>query len=191
MGFINVVATYAALKLMDSTARRTLLLWSASGMLVSSLLIVLALLGYTPKLVTLGATMAFVSFYEIGIGPIPWLIVAEMFDAKNVATASKFFLIKARWRCYLSAFVVSISSVVNWACNFLVGLLFPYMQEYLGPLSFLPFSLVLVLTIIFILFFLPETHGRSVEQIHSLISLSDEKFQEVISGVSEDLEEMA
>jgi hypothetical protein len=46
--------------------------------------------------------MAFVFFFEIGLGPIPWLIVAEMFDNKYVATA------------------MSVSSQVNWACNFLV-----------------------------------------------------------------------
>lgn len=87
--FINVVATYAALKLMDSTARRTLLLWSAGGMFFSTVLIMLALLGYERNWVALVAVMAYVSFFEIGLGPIPWLIVAEMFDAKHVATASK------------------------------------------------------------------------------------------------------
>jgi hypothetical protein len=52
--------------------------------------------------------------HGIGLGPIPWLIVAEMFDAKYVATA------------------MSMACIVNWACNFLVGLCFPFIQQALG-----------------------------------------------------------
>ena len=89
VAFINVVATYVALIVMDTTARRTLLLWSAGGMLFSTVLITLALLGFVRNFIALFAVMAYVTFFEIGLGPIPWLIVAEMFDAKYVATASK------------------------------------------------------------------------------------------------------
>ena len=45
VAFINVVATYIALKLMDNTARRTLILWSAGGMIVSTAFIIAAILG--------------------------------------------------------------------------------------------------------------------------------------------------
>ena len=89
VAFINVVATYVALIVMDTTARRTLLLWSAGGMLFSTAFLISAQLGLFRSEVALFAMMAYVSFFEIGLGPIPWLIVAEMFDAKYVATASK------------------------------------------------------------------------------------------------------
>lgn len=110
VAFVNVLATWVALKLMDSTERRLLILWSAGGMLVSTVFIILALHGLTYNLVALVAVMAFVSFFEIGLGPIPWLIVAEMFDSKYVATA------------------MSMACIFNWGCNFLVGLLFPFIQ---------------------------------------------------------------
>lgn len=90
VALVNVIATYVALKLMDITARRTLLLWSTGGMVISTVFIILALLKYMHNFVALLAVMAFVSFFEIGLGPIPWLIVAEMFDAKFVATASTY-----------------------------------------------------------------------------------------------------
>jgi SP family facilitated glucose transporter-like MFS transporter 3 len=151
VAFINVVATYIALRLMDSTARRTLLLWSTGGMMVSTVFILLAVSGLLPDYIALGAVMAFVSFFEIGLGPIPWLIVAEMFDSKYVATA------------------MSISCIVNWGCNFLVGLLFPFMQEYLGALSFVPFLLVIICSFLFTWLYLPETYGRSVDEIQRLV----------------------
>jgi SP family facilitated glucose transporter-like MFS transporter 3 len=82
VAFVNVVATYVALKIMDKTARRTLILLSSGGMLLSIMLIIPAMYGLTSDLVAVGAVMSYVSFFEIGMGPIPWLIVAEMFDAK-------------------------------------------------------------------------------------------------------------
>lgn len=85
---------------------------------------------------------------------------------------------------------MSLSSVVNWACNFLVGLLFPYMQAYLGPWSFAPFSALLILAFLFTLFVLPETHGKSVEDIQKLAQLSDFEVTQVFQGVSTDLEDL-
>lgn len=61
--------------------------------------------------------------------------------------------------------IVSISCQVNWACNFIVGLIFPYLQEYLGAFSFVPFIMVLLMTIIFVILFLPETKGTTPEEL--------------------------
>jgi MFS transporter, SP family, solute carrier family 2 (facilitated glucose transporter), member 3 len=170
VSFINVVATYVALKLMDTTNRRTLILISAGGMAISTIFIIAALLHIVPNIVALVAVMAFVSFFEIGLGPIPWLIVAEMFDAKYVATA------------------MSMACIVNWACNFLVGLFFPFMQQNLGPWSFGPFGLVLIATFFFVFTVLPETHGRSVADIQRLVGSADDEVRraiEVIEGVDD------
>lgn len=91
-------------------------------------------------------------FFEFGLGPIPWLIVAEMFDGKYVATA------------------MSISSQINWACNFIVGLTFPYMNKALGPYSFGPFACVLLATTIFAATVLPETQGTTPEKLAAEMS---------------------
>jgi SP family facilitated glucose transporter-like MFS transporter 3 len=71
MGAINVLATYAALLLMDRCGRRTLIMWSSGGMFLSCVVIVLSLLGYFDKMVALGAVASYVTFFEIGLGPIP------------------------------------------------------------------------------------------------------------------------
>ena len=57
-------------------------------------------------MLALVGVMVYVIFFEIGLGPIPWLIVAEMFEGKYVASA------------------MSLCSQVNWACNFIIGLVF-------------------------------------------------------------------
>merc|ERR1711988_674552 len=77
VAFINVLATYVALKCMDRAGRKTLILISAIGMLFSCFLVTFSLQGVIPQVISLFAIMNFVFFFEIGLGPIPWLIVAE------------------------------------------------------------------------------------------------------------------
>jgi SP family facilitated glucose transporter-like MFS transporter 3 len=67
---------------MDKTGRKTLILWSSAGMFLSCIVVVVALLGLVNNMFAVLAVNAFVFFFEIGLGPIPWLIVAEMFDGK-------------------------------------------------------------------------------------------------------------
>lgn len=147
VGAVNVAATYVALLLMDRCGRKTLILWSSAGMFLSCVVIVLSLLGYFGNILALVAVNVYVSFFEIGLGPIPWLIVAEMFEGKYIAVA------------------MSVSSQTNWACNFIVGLVFPYMNQYLGPYSFAPFGAVLAFTFFYALFVLPETQGTTPEDL--------------------------
>lgn len=147
VGGFNVLATYAVLFLMDRCGRKTLILWSSGGMFFSCIVIVLSLLGFFNNMTALVAVNFYVIFFEFGLGPIPWLACSEMFDGKYVATA------------------MSVSSQLNWACNFIVGLVFPYMNVYLGPYSFVPFACVLLATFLFAAYILPETQGRTPEQL--------------------------
>jgi len=147
VGAFNVLATYVALLLMDSCGRKSLILWSSGGMFLSCVFIVLSLRGILGNMIALVAVNVYVFFFEIGLGPIPWLIVAEMFEGKYVASA------------------MSLCSQFNWACNFIIGLAFPYMNEYLGPYSFVPFGVVLAGTFLFALLVLPETQGTTPEDL--------------------------
>ncbi|KAL7533628.1 hypothetical protein ACHAXR_005359 [Thalassiosira sp. AJA248-18] len=156
MGAINVAATYVALILMDRCGRRTLVMWSSGGMFVSCIFIVLALLGYFEKMVALFAVASYVTFFELGLGPIPSLIVGEMFDAKYVTTA------------------MSVCSQLNWTCNFFVGLLFPYINKSLGPYSFGPFAFVLLLTFVYAWIWLPETAGTTPAELQAALIKKNE-----------------
>lgn len=64
---------------------------------------------------------------------------------------------------------MSVSCQLNWACNFIVGILFPYLQEYLGAFSFVPFAIVLLMTFIFAVTVLPETKGTTPEELRAEI----------------------
>lgn len=149
VGTINVISTGVALMLMDTAGRRPLLIYSAVGMIVALFVMTLGLLKYLPfaNMVSVGGMMCFVWFFEIGLGPIPWLIVAEMFPAKPRATA------------------MSIATMVNWMCSFIVGLVFPTLQSELNEFSFMPFATSLVFALVFIIKYVPETKGKTTVEI--------------------------
>ncbi|TYZ67373.1 hypothetical protein PybrP1_001304 [[Pythium] brassicae (nom. inval.)] len=157
VGAVNVVSTGVALMLMDTAGRRPLLIYSSVGMITALVVMTLGLLKYLPfaNMVSVGGMMSFVWFFEIGMGPIPWLIVAEMFPAKPRATA------------------MSIATMVNWICSFIVGLAFPTMQSELNEFSFVPFASALALALIFILKYVPETKGKTILEIQLEMSKKD------------------
>lgn len=149
VGTINVISTGVALVLMDTAGRRPLLLYSCVGMVISLIILTLGLLKLLPMAgpVSVGGVMCFVWFFEIGLGPIPWLIVAEMFPARPRPTA------------------MSIATMVNWTCSFMVGLVFPTMQSQLGVYSFVPFCTCVVMAFFFVLKYVPETKGKTTLEI--------------------------
>lgn len=56
------------------------------------------------------AIFLFVSFFEIGPGPIPWFIVAELFSQGPRPAA------------------ITLAGFCNWTCNFIIGMCFPYIE---------------------------------------------------------------
>ncbi|KAG2938573.1 hypothetical protein PC119_g10904 [Phytophthora cactorum] len=160
---VNVISTGVALVLMDTAGRRPLLIYSAIGMIISSIVLTLGLMNALPfaSMASVGGVMCFVWFFEIGLGPIPWLIVAEMFPAKPRPTA------------------MSIATMVNWSCSFLVGLTFPTMQRELGEYTFVPFCAALCLALAFTLKYVPETKGKTIQEIQDELRLKKKQSMEV------------
>jgi len=64
---------------------------------------------------------------------------------------------------------MALSSQINWSCNVIIGLIFPYLVKWLGPYSFVPFAVVLALTFIFALIWLPETYGTTPEELQAAL----------------------
>uniref|UniRef100_F7IFU4 Solute carrier family 2, facilitated glucose transporter member 3 n=1 Tax=Callithrix jacchus TaxID=9483 RepID=F7IFU4_CALJA len=130
---------------------RTLHMIGLGGMALCSLLMTVSLLlkdNYNGmSFVCIGAILVFVAFFEIGPGPIPWFIVAELFSQGPRPAA------------------MAVAGCSNWTSNFLVGLLFPSAAYYLGPSVFIIFTGFLVTFLIFTFFKVPETRGRTFEDI--------------------------
>ncbi|XP_058474575.1 solute carrier family 2, facilitated glucose transporter member 3a isoform X1 [Solea solea] len=93
------------------------------------------------------AIMLFVAMFELGPGPIPWFIVAELFSQGPRPAA------------------MAVAGCCNWTANFLVGMSFPKLVEVCGPWVFLIFTTFLILFFIFTFIKVPETKGKTFDEI--------------------------
>lgn len=153
IGLVNVIMTYVALRLLDRLGRRTLLMTGLIGMLVS--LIVIAA-GFAVGLqgglawITVASVAVYVAFFAIGLGPVFWLLIAEIFP------------LAVRGRA------MSVSAVANWGSNLVVSQVFLSLLAAIGTAA--TFGLFAVLTLANIVFAaarVPETRGRSLEAIEA------------------------
>ncbi|KAM3912818.1 solute carrier family 2, facilitated glucose transporter member 3-like [Leptodactylus fuscus] len=150
-GIVNTVFTVVSLLIVERAGRRTLHLIGLGGMAVFAVIMTIALklidvaIGWS--YVSIVAVFGFVALFEIGPGPIPWFIVAELFSQGPRPAA------------------MAVSGCSNWTANFLVGMLFPYAAEGCGPYVFLIFLGFLIIFFIFTFFKVPETKGRTFEDI--------------------------
>ena len=92
----------------------------------------------------------YVAFYSFTWAPLTWVIVGEIFP----------LLIRGR--------ATGLASSFNWIGSFAVGLLFPIMTANMAQdLVFAIFGIICVLGVLFIRFCVPETRGRTLEEIES------------------------
>ncbi|KAH1193048.1 Plastidic glucose transporter 4 [Glycine max] len=159
VGASNVFGTCIASSLMDKQGRKSLLITSFSGMAASMLLLSLSftwkvLAPYSGTLAVLG-TVLYVLSFSLGAGPVPALLLPEIFASRIRAKA------------------VSLSLGTHWISNFVIGLYFLSVVNKFGISSvYLGFSAVCVLAVLYIAGNVVETKGRSLEEIERALSAS-------------------
>ncbi|XP_058829585.1 solute carrier family 2, facilitated glucose transporter member 3 isoform X2 [Topomyia yanbarensis] len=98
------------------------------------------------------AVLLYITFYQIGLGPIPYFIGSELFEVGPRPAA------------------MAMGSLSSWGCNFLVAMLFLTLQKAWGAFVFLPFTVTCVLLTILLRIYLPETRGRHISSIVPLVA---------------------
>ncbi|XP_073482302.1 solute carrier family 2, facilitated glucose transporter member 2 [Aquarana catesbeiana] len=151
VGAVNTVATIVSVFLVEKAGRRSLYLIGLAGMCICAIImtIALALLSSHAGMsyLCMVAIFLFVVFFEVGPGPIPWFIVAELFSQGPRPAA------------------MAVSGFCNWSCNFIIGMCFQYIADACGPYVFIIFAVLLFGFTIFTYFKVPETKGKSFEEI--------------------------
>lgn len=147
-----VVFTAIGAAIIENLGRRVLLLGASAGMLVSCVLMALFYFlesrGNQIGALALFSVVSYIVFFSIGMGAIPWVIMSEIYPARVRGLAS------------------SIATCVNWTCAFIITLTFASLNAMLGnAVTFLLFAGILFLTILFILKYVPETKGKTLEEI--------------------------
>ncbi|HEY4979542.1 MAG TPA: sugar porter family MFS transporter [Candidatus Acidoferrum sp.] len=151
VSLINLVFTLFALWLVDRAGRKTLILAGTSLQFVS-----LAMVGWFyhihgSGLAVLIFVMSFVAGHAFGNGVACWVIISEIYPTK----------VRGRG--------MSIATTALWLVGYLGNQMFPIMQKSLGSDgTFWVFSAGALLTIVLVGWLIPETKGRSLEQITKL-----------------------
>ncbi|XP_021375506.1 solute carrier family 2, facilitated glucose transporter member 1-like [Mizuhopecten yessoensis] len=152
-GAVNVCMTFVSANIMDKLGRRTLHLIGLGGMLTFSVVLSVALIFKDDaswlSYISIVAVMAYMISFATGPGSIPWFYVAELF-AQGPRSAA-----------------VSLSVLTNWLANFIVGLSYPEIHAAIAEYSFFPFIGMLVFFWLFTFFKVPETKGKTIDEITS------------------------
>ncbi|XP_013108729.1 facilitated trehalose transporter Tret1-2 homolog isoform X2 [Stomoxys calcitrans] len=156
VGIMQVIATFVSVMVVDKLGRRLLLLASACVMALSTIAMGIYFymqekdassvdnLGWLP----VSSLCVFIIMFSIGFGPVPWLMMGELFssDIKGVAG--------------------SIAGTSNWVLAFIVTKTFEDLKGALGAgPTFWLFAGITIVGAIFVFFFVPETKGKSLNEI--------------------------
>ncbi|XP_008242677.1 PREDICTED: probable plastidic glucose transporter 2 isoform X1 [Prunus mume] len=151
IGIANLSGSIVAMVLMDKVGRKLLLLWSFFGMAISMSLQVVASFyssGSGSLYLSVGGMLMFVLTFALGAGPVPGLLLPEIFPSRIRAKA------------------MAVCMSVHWVINFFVGLLFLQMLEQFGPrLLYSIFGTFCMLAVVFVKRNVVETKGKSLQEI--------------------------
>lgn len=153
IGGVNFIFTLVAIRWIDRWGRKPLMIGGTVGMIVSLSIITFAyftnqLQGY----LVLACILVYIASFAASLGPITWVVIAEIFPNK------------------LRSKAMSVAVVALWIVNSLVTLGFPVVLNRLGGgFAFLLFAIMCVVLLLFVIFKLPETKGKTLEELEVIL----------------------
>jgi SP family arabinose:H+ symporter-like MFS transporter len=152
VGMVNFAFTLIALWLIDKVGRRALLLVGTSLMTIC-----LFMVGYgfnSPDVsgyLILFFILLYVAAFAVSLGPVVWVMISEIFPTRIRGRAT------------------AIAAFSLWAADYVVSQTFPLLLESIGTAAtFWMFAGISLITVIFCIKVVPETKGKSLEQIEQL-----------------------
>lgn len=148
MGLVNLTFAVIAMFFVDRVGRKPLMIIGSIGTGLSLLLLAITFItGHFHGYFVLFCIMSFLAFFGFSIGPVVWVLISEIFPNS------------------LRSHAVAISFFFLWAANFVVSFTFPYLLSHLKGYSFLIYSFMCFLCLLFVIKYIAETKGKSLEQI--------------------------
>ncbi|XP_050311252.1 facilitated trehalose transporter Tret1-like [Anthonomus grandis grandis] len=161
VGVIQVFTVFVTSSVIEKLGRKFLLLSSTVGAAVSIILLGFYFFLHRQKLVLLAylwwlpiaSLIFYIVCFNMGLGPLPWTVLSEIFPDNVKSSAA------------------AVASATCFMVSFVVTMAFPMINEMLGMAeSFWLFGVCCVLGTVFIYFVVPETKGRSVQEIQEIFS---------------------
>jgi sugar porter (SP) family MFS transporter len=153
IGLINFIFTLIGINIIDKVGRRILMIVGSFGLIISLFLVAFTFYsgqfsGYAIPIYM----MIFIAFFAFSQGAVIWVFISEIFPNQ----------VRAKGQ--------TLGSSTHWVMAAIIAFCFPYLAESLGgAVTFSFFSIMMVCQLVFVWKFMPETKGRSLEQIESNI----------------------
>lgn len=153
VGVVNFTMTFVAIFFTDKVGRKPLLYAGLCGVTLSlfalgSSFFLTDVLGDNLKWVAVASIVVYIACFAFSLGPIGWIIVSEIMPLK------------------IRGLAMSLCTMANFGFNFIVALTFPVLLEKIGEAyTFWIFGVIGIFSLFFTYKYLPETKGRSLEQI--------------------------
>ncbi|KAL6271721.1 hypothetical protein ACE6H2_028632 [Prunus campanulata] len=138
---IQVVVTGLGAAVMDKAGRKPLILVSASGLVLGCVLIATSFF-----------LKIFIGSFSIGMGAVPWVLMSEIFPINIKGQAG------------------SLTTLVNWLGAWLCSYTFNFLMSWSSYGTFILYAVVNVLSVLFVIVIVPETKGKTLEQIQGAIN---------------------
>uniref|UniRef100_K3WE46 Hexose transporter 1 n=1 Tax=Globisporangium ultimum (strain ATCC 200006 / CBS 805.95 / DAOM BR144) TaxID=431595 RepID=K3WE46_GLOUD len=148
VNIVNVLPTFFSGWLAMKFGNRTMILSGMAGMLLSAIGMTFSLVVSVPVL-SIVFTSTYVAAFGVSLGPLVWVVIADLFPDNIRATAS------------------SICIGCSWLANLVVGVSYPFIANALNDFSFMPFIGTLALFYAFVFRMVPETSGKTSEEIQA------------------------
>ena len=157
IGLVNVLFTFVAIALVDRAGRRRLLLVGLAIQVVALGVVGCLFQSGAHGGPLLAAIVVFIAAFATALGPIPWILCSEIFPTRVRGRA------------------MSLSTFVIWTSCYLVAQTFPMLNDHpsIGPArTFWVYAAFSLLGWFFVRSMVPETKGRSLEEIEQSWTIS-------------------
>ncbi|RZB40387.1 Sugar tr domain containing protein [Asbolus verrucosus] len=160
IALVQVLSSYVSILIIEKANRKFYLVLSSVGMMLfltalgmyfhlKRLNVDISHLGFIP----IGSAVMFMISFSIGYGPIPWLLMGELFAPEVKGIGSGFAI------------------TTNWSCAFLVTYFFPIINSSLGAhISFYICAAIMAIATLYVCLIVPETRGTTLLEIQKILN---------------------
>jgi MFS transporter, SP family, arabinose:H+ symporter len=153
IGGTNLLFTIVAMLFIDRFGRKFILLMGSLGMTIMlSGLSLLYFIHQTSGILVLVFILGYIAFFAVSLGPAVWVVISEIFPNR------------------LRSKGMSVAIVILWISCTIVTIIFPVMLKvFNGGTTFLIFALICLINLIYVWCSVPETKGKSLEELEKLL----------------------
>ena len=160
LAFVNLLFTFIAMATVDKLGRKPLIYYGCIGMIMGFVILAGTLVADQIGILSLVGILLFIGSFALSMGPIVWVLLSEMFP--NVIRSA----------------AMSVAVAVQWAMNYFVSQMFPVVMEsklnvegvWNGSLPYFIFIIFIVIILLFTKKYIPETKGKSLEELEKIWS---------------------